>query len=202
MDPATQKEIKDLIILPRSFYAAPTIEVARALLGKFLIFWQAEGAVGGEIVECEAYLGENDPGSHASIRKTPRNSIMFGATGKAYVYFIYGKNYCLNAVAHDGGPGAVLLRAIRPIWGLEVMEKRRKCSALGNLTGGPGKLCHALGITKVNNGWDLVESPLQIMGNKNDLSAREFIATPRIGLSRGEALKLRFILKDNPIIKK
>jgi len=194
--------IEKLTLLPREFYQAPTGEVARALLGKFLVFWDKEGAVGGEIVECEAYLGEHDPGSHASIKKTPRNSIMFGPPGKAYVYFIYGKNFCLNAVAHDGGPGAVLIRALRPLWGIGLMEKRRKCLQFGNLTAGPGKLCQALGITTDHNGWDLLDSQLQILGGEKKIKSGEIIATPRIGLSKGQELPLRFVLRGNPIIRK
>src|SRR6202795_606533 len=133
-------------ILPRTFYARPTVEVARALLGKVLV----HGATAGMIVETEAYLGGDDLAAHTARGVTPRTRVIFGPPGHAYVYLIYGMYECLNLVAdREGTPGCVLIRALAPVAGIEQMRKRRpKARGVGDLASGPGKLTIAMGITR------------------------------------------------------
>ena len=139
-------------LVPRSFYARPPDVVAPELLNKILI-----GPNGsGRIVEVEAYDGVRDPASHAYRGLTPRNSVMFGPPGYLYVYFTYGMHWCANAVCReDGDAAAVLLRAIAPIDGLDLMRAARKVTRDRDLGSGPGKLCQALGIGAAHYGVDL-----------------------------------------------
>ena len=131
--------------LGKKFFNQPTIDLAKSLLGKYLVF----GNLKGIIVETEAYLGYNDPGCHASRGQTLRNAPMFGPAGNIYVYLIYGMYYCFNIVSGKIGEGeAVLIRALEPIEGIPLMQKRRKTTKLENLCSGPGKLTQAFGITK------------------------------------------------------
>jgi DNA-3-methyladenine glycosylase len=156
-------------ILPRSFYLDSPKIVARALLGK-LITHQLNGErLTGRITEIEAYLGLEDPASHSFIGKTPRNAVLFGPPGFAYVYFIYGMHYCLNfSCQPEGEPGGVLIRALEPIEGLDTMARLRGLTTAAKpnqLTSGPGRLCQALGITRANtNGLDVTRrgSPLVV----------------------------------------
>ena len=133
-----------MTILPRSFYNRPTIEVARGLLGKILV----HGQTAGRIVETEAYLGGDDLASHSARGITERTRVIFGPPGHAYVYFIYGMYECLNLVAEpDGKPGCVLIRALEPVAGIEIMQRRRpKARTLRDLASGPGKLTLAMAI--------------------------------------------------------
>src|SRR5262245_58965074 len=144
-----QDWIRGSEILPRDFYARPTIEVARDLLGKILV----HGRVAGIIVETEAYLGLDDLAAHASRGLTTRTRVLFGPPGHAYVYFIYGMYECLNLVAEpDGVPGCVLIRALYPIAGIRAMQLRRpKARTVSDLASGPGKLTLAMGITRAHN---------------------------------------------------
>src|SRR5215470_6625222 len=139
--------------LPRSFYVRPTIEVARDLLGKVLV----HGPTAGIIVETEAYLGGDDLASHSARGITPRTRVIFGPPGYAYVYLIYGMYDCLNLVAEsEGTPGCVLIRAIEPVAGIELMQKRRPSARrIEDLTSGPSRLALALGITKAHYGVDV-----------------------------------------------
>ena len=141
------------MILPRSFYARDTVEVARGLLGKILV----HGETSGKIVETEAYLGGDDLAAHSARGITDRTRVIFGPPGHAYVYFIYGMYECLNLVAEpDGKPGCVLIRALEPVAGIETMQRRRPAAAsLRDLTSGPGRLTLALGITRAQNGVDV-----------------------------------------------
>src|SRR6266568_763871 len=142
----------DVSLLPRTFYEREPSEVAPALLGKLLIRKLRKKILVGRIVEVEAYLGNADPAAHAYAGMTARNAVLFGPAGHAYVYFIYGMYYCLNFSCEPKGmAGCVLLRAIEPISGLEEMARLRRVplkGAPGRLTGGPGKLCQALDITR------------------------------------------------------
>jgi DNA-3-methyladenine glycosylase len=148
-------------ILPRSFYERETVQVARDLLDKVISHRTQDGITSGTIVETEAYLDRRDPGSHASTRMTPRNSVMFGEAGIAYVYFTYGMHYCFNAVAKPPGrAGAVLIRAIEPLEGLEIMRSRRCREDIRELASGPAKLTQALGIGREHNGLDLTRGNL------------------------------------------
>lgn len=141
--------------LPREFYARPTLTVARELIGARLVRVSDGAKLVGLITETEAYIGEEDLACHAKAGRTPRTQVMYGPPGHAYVYFTYGNHWMLNVVTErEGFPAAVLIRAIQPIEGEEVMSARRK----GRDTFGPGKLTQAMGITKSENGVDLTEA--------------------------------------------
>ena len=137
--------MKKLEILKREFYTENSVKVAEKLLGKLLVRELPEGTLIGKIVEVEAYGGRDDPASHAYRGKTPRNQIMFGKPGLAYIYFTYGMHYCLNVKAErEGVPGAVLIRALEPIEGIEIMKKNRGVEKITELTSGPAKLTLSL----------------------------------------------------------
>lgn len=172
--------------LERAFFARDTVTVARALLGQRLVRVVAGARLGGLICETEAYAGPDDPASHA-YRRTPRSAIMYGPPGYAYVYFIYGMYFCLNAVTEaDGQPGAVLLRALLPLEGIQTIRTRRPGVRDNRLTDGPAKLCAALGITGVQNGLDLCTSEELFLLASAPVPGDEVIATPRVGV-RGDA---------------
>jgi DNA-3-methyladenine glycosylase len=142
-------------ILPRDFYNRSTLKVARDLIGARLVHISEGKKLVGLITETEAYISGNDLACHAKAGITPRTQVMFGEPGHAYVYFTYGNHWMLNAVTErEGFPAAVLIRAIQPIEGVEIMLERRN----GRDTFGPGKLCQAMGITKSENGADLTET--------------------------------------------
>jgi len=181
------------------FYIADTVTVARKLLGHVLVHETAEGVTSGRIVETEAYL-RDDPACHASRGKTPRTTVMFGPPGHAYIYFIYGMYYCFNVVTAPEGVGeAVLVRALEPVEGIELMQKRRRTHEMKNLCSGPGKLVLALGITPKQNGAALYEGALRLAAPKNSErpSDDEIITTPRIGINVAAEAPLRFYLKGN-----
>jgi DNA-3-methyladenine glycosylase len=187
--------------LPRSFYNRPPDIVARALLGKLITHEYRGEPLTGRIVEVEAYLGLNDPASHAFVGRTARNAVLFGPPGIAYVYFIYGMHYCLNvSCLPDGQPGGVLFRALIPIDGIATMSMLRGLQSNASakqLTGGPGKLCQALGITRdAQNGIDVTQpsSALRIMDD--GYRTRSIEATPRIGIKKAADLPLRFLIGD------
>ena len=188
-------------ILPRSFYERPTNAVARDLLGKVLVHSTREGRTSGIVVEAEAYLGDGDSGSHASIGATPRNRVMFEDAGIAYVYFTYGMHYCFNAVAKPRGEaGAVLIRALEPIEGKDLMKRRRGNEDLLSLTSGPAKLTQALAINRSQNGVDLTGDHLFF--TEGPPFRFTMGVSPRIGLSRGKDLPLRFFIEDNPHVSR
>ncbi len=182
-------------ILERSFYHRPTVEVARALLGKVLV----HGATAGMIVETEAYLGGEDLAAHSARGLTPRTRVIFGPPGHAYVYFIYGMYECLNLVCEPAGkPGCVLIRALEPIAGVELMRQRRPSARrLQDLASGPGKLTVAMGITRTHNGRDVTRGSLVVRKPPND-DAPEIDITPRIGITKCTELPLRFVIRGNP----
>jgi DNA-3-methyladenine glycosylase len=143
------------MIFPRAFYNRPTLTVARDLIGTQLVRILDRVKLVGLITETEAYISETDLACHAKAGRTPRTGVMYGEPGHAYVYFTYGNHWMLNVVTErEGFPAAVLIRAIQPIEGVEIMSGRRN----GRDTFGPGKLCQAMGITKSENGVDLTET--------------------------------------------
>ena len=155
------------MILQRHFYQRETITVAKALLGKILVHDSSQGTTAGRIVETEAYLGPEDQAAHSSGgRRTARNEVMFGQKGHAYVYFIYGLYHCFNVTVGKvpGKPEAVLIRALEPVAGEDIMAERRgpKKMNVTNLTNGPSKLCMAMDISKAQNKTDLTAPPLYI----------------------------------------
>jgi DNA-3-methyladenine glycosylase len=190
------------MILTQTFYAQETILVAKQLLGCYLVHLEGEETTLGRIVETEAYLW-NDPAAHAFVGKTKRNSVLFGPVGHAYVYFIYGMHYCVNAVTGQAGKGeAVLIRALEPLQGIPVMQKRRHTQQLSLLCNGPARLTKALAITLALNGVPLFDGPLQIWSPESlppaSLSeSAEIVATTRIGISKAKELPLRFYLKGS-----
>lgn len=187
--------------LPQSFFARETSLVARDLLGAVLLSRAGGVETGGRIVETEAYLGADDPGSHAATRGiTARNRVMYGPPGRAYVYFTYGMHHMLNLVTEvDGVAGAVLVRAIEPLFGLDAMMARREGRAGPALTSGPARLTEALGVTLDLNGealggmLDVLEPPYQV---------ENVGVSGRVGLARGHELPLRFFIRDDPYVSR
>jgi DNA-3-methyladenine glycosylase len=178
-------------ILDRSFYARPTVEVARDLLGKVLV----HGPTAGRIVETEAYLGEDDLAAHSARGITNRTRVIFGPPGHAYVYFIYGMYECLNLVAErEGVPGCVLIRAVEPVAGLELMWKRRPAAKrVEDLASGPGRLTLAMGITRKQNGADVTAGPLHVREITRGKTPPVAV-TSRIGISKCADWPLRFVI--------
>jgi len=176
-------------VLPASFYARPTLVVARELLGAVLVHETPDGVVAGRIVEVEAYIGESDPGCHAAAGPTPRNQPLYEAPGRAYVYLNYGVHCLLNAVTeHAGRPAAVLLRAVEPLAGQPLMARRRTRAGQAPpvpaaLCRGPGNLSRAFAVALAHNRTPLDSGALRI--ETGDGAAAEVRWTRRIGLSRG-----------------
>lgn len=167
--------------LPRTFYEQPTLALARALIGARLVRISDGVRLSGLITETEAYIGEEDLACHARHGRTPRTQVMYGPPGHAYVYFTYGNHWMLNVVSEaEGRPAAVLIRAIQPVEGAEVMLKRR----LGRDTHGPGKLCQALGIDKSLNGADLTTPAAGLWIERGRaVPDRAVTIGPRVGLT-------------------
>lgn len=187
--------------LSRAFYARPTLEVARDLLGKALWRRTADGLAGGIIVETEAYVAAIDPAAHAYRGKTPRNASMFAVPGTAYVYRSYGMHYCLNVVTEaEGVAAAVLLRALRPTVGLELMRARRG-SAISDrdLARGPGRLCQALALTLADDGSDLLSDSLWL-SEPTEPGEFRIATTPRIGITRASDWPWRFVVVGDPYV--
>ncbi len=195
--------------LSRKFYLKNTLQVAKELLGKYLVHDDIEGKTVGKIVETEAYLGTEDPASHVyESGKTDRTRIQYGLGGHAYVYLIYGMYHCLNVVTGDKGePKSVLIRALEPIEGEELMRERRGLEVLSGknrveLTNGPGKLCMAMGINKDDSGKDLKGDEIYIIepAEKAEKDNFEIVSGKRINVDYAEEAKRlpwRFYIKNN-----
>ncbi len=204
--------------LSRSFYLRPTLEVARDLLGKFIVCRHRGRRLIGRIVEAEAYR-EGDPASHTFRGRTKRNEVMYSKGGHLYVYFTYGMHFCANVVTRKEGIGeAALIRAVEPIKGIEVMMKNRfpthhptihqfppKADAplaqtthqfLFNLTNGPAKFCQAFGISREQNGTDLVGNTIYLLKGETIPESRIGRST-RIGVTNGGEKRWRFFVKGN-----
>lgn len=178
--------------LPRRFFARDPVVLARDLLGRVLFYRTPEGLLAGRIVETEAYTGEDDPASHAFRGRSARNAVMFGPAGHAYVYFTYGMHYCLNVTAEvSGTAGAVLLRALEPLTGVEIMRARGDHGPEVRVLSGPGKIGRAFGLTLADNGRDFTRGPLGLAAGA-PVPDREVTASPRIGISRAVDLPYRF----------
>ncbi len=194
--------------LPRAFYKPSADLVAPELLGQLLLRHTDRGFCGGPIAEVEAYLFE-DPASHSYVGETARNRSMYGPPGHAYVYFIYGNHYCVNAVTCPKGVGeAVLIRAIEAEVGIDMMRRRRHVTKETDLTNGPAKLCEALDIERSLDSADLCDahSPLFIASNplrKLWLQERgPIVRTTRIGISKGSESMLRFYATKSLFVSK
>ncbi len=179
--------------LKLSFYSRPTVLVARELLGKILVREVDGRPMTGRIVETEAYTGPGDPASHAFRGPTPRSRIMFGPAGIAYVYFCYGVHHLLNVVTEkEGTAGAVLIRGVAPLHGLDLMPDTREQKKEKKILDGPGKLTKALRITLEMNGWDLTQGRDLYIINGGRTGTAAIAAAPRIGIREGTDKLWRF----------
>jgi DNA-3-methyladenine glycosylase len=187
--------------LPAAFYDRPPATVARELLGTVLEHTTPAGRAAGRIVETEAYLGPHDPACHSAAGLTPRTRWIFGAPGTAYVYFIYGRNWCFNTVTEGVGVGsAVLIRALEPIEGLELMRTRRRLARRDrDLTNGPGKLCAALDLDASVNGQSLARGAL-LVRRGGEVPDADVVVTPRIGITKAAEWPHRYFVRDNPYV--
>jgi DNA-3-methyladenine glycosylase len=192
--------------LARPFYARDTLTVARELLGQRLVRLLDGQRVAGRIVEVEAYIGEEDRACHAAPGRTVRNAVMYGPPGRAYVYFIYGMHHCFNVVTErEGFPAAVLVRALEPVEGIEVMRRNRDGRAGVELANGPAKLCYALRIDRALNGADLVSGD-ELWIERDEPIGDERVATgPRVGVrgdERAVTVEWRFHVTDSLHVSK
>lgn len=193
-----------------SFYQRPTEVVAKDLLGKKLVRTirnnnnnNMQFRLAGIIVETEAYGYSDDLASHAYVGPTGRNKIMFGDVGKAYVYFTYGNHFCLNVSARRSKveAGAILIRGIEPVEGIELMRQFRPVDDIYSLTSGPGKLTQALNITSLLNGTDMTNSESEIYIEFGKRPKR-IVTTPRIGITRALDKEWRFVDPSSPFISR
>jgi DNA-3-methyladenine glycosylase len=202
----------DATLLNTEFFNRDPRRVARALLGKLLVRKTSGGILAGRIVETEAYLGTGDAAAHTAAGRTPRNSILFGPPGFAYVYFIYGNHFCLNvSCLPDGVPGGVLFRALEPLFGVEHMAAARGleltkdalCNAtfLKNISSGPGRMAEAFEITRLrDNGKNLVSRRSDLRLMDDGYRVRRVLVTPRIGIVKAAEEPLRFLVAGNPFV--
>lgn len=184
-----------LNILPREFYFQDTVIVAKKLLGKKIVRKIKNDIISGIIIETEAYRHKDDPASHAFRKITERNKTMYGEVGHAYVYFTYGMHYCFNIVAKSEKKeaGAVLIRAIKPIKGINIIQKNRKNANLKNLTNGPAKLSQALKISKKQNGTDLIKNSELFI--TEGIECKKIISSTRIGIKNATEKRWNFKMK-------
>lgn len=188
-------------LLTRNFYERDPVTVARELIGKHLVRRSSHGLCSGVIVETEAYLAANDPASHSYRGRTRKNVTMFGRAGLLYVYPIHAR-HCLNAVTESRGvASAVLIRAVMPLRGIELMQQRRQCPPL-DLARGPARLCEAFAVDRRLDGWDLTRGTRIWIKQPNDgvVGNQVIVTSPRIGVTSGHNLKLRFFLRDSPYV--
>jgi DNA-3-methyladenine glycosylase len=197
-------------ILPREFFNRDPVTVGRELLGKLLIRREGRALLAGRVVEDEAYLGVGDPAAHAYCGRTPRNSVLFGPPGHAYVYFIYGNHYCLNvSCMPEGYAGCVLLRAMEPVFGLPAMARARRLelaatprpTQLRLISSGPGRMSEALGITRLrDNDKDLTEPASDLWFADDGYRPERIAATPRVGITKAVEQPLRFVIAGNRFV--
>jgi DNA-3-methyladenine glycosylase len=199
-------------LLKPEFFNRDPRRVARALLGKLLIRKTPHGTLAGRIVETEAYLGEGDPASHSARGRTPRNAVMFGPPGHAYVYFIYGNHYCLNVSCLPVGvAGGVLFRALEPIAGIAEMAAARdieipdldeaRPALLKKISSGPGRMSEAFGVTRErDNGKDFTSTRSDLRIVEDDYRVRGVTVTPRIGIVKAAERPLRYFITGSPFV--
>ncbi len=181
--------------LTKSFFSRSVHEVAPNLIGATLLF----NGVGGRLVEVEAYH-HTDPAAHSYRGPTPRNAVMFGPPGFAYVYRSYGIHWCLNFVCEPkGSASAVLIRALQPTAGLPLMRRRRGLSEVRLLCSGPGRVCEALGITAAHNGLELDQPPFTLFARSEEL---DVVAGPRIGITKAAEKPWRYGLRGSAFLSK
>jgi DNA-3-methyladenine glycosylase len=196
-------------LLPRSFFEGSPELIGPRLLGKLLVHRSGDGVMAGRIVEVEAYLGPHndppDPAAHAHRGPTPRNEVLFGSAGHAYVYAIYGRYFCMNISCEaEGLAGCVLLRALEPVAGADLMAANRGLSAGAAprlLTTGPSRLCQALGLTrKTHNGLDVTSAASILQVRDDGCSIPEVLVTVRIGINHAVDWPLRFALPEHACV--
>lgn len=199
---------ENFTILSRKFYSRPVLKVARDLLGKIIVKVESNKLLSGRIVEVEAYDGRIDQAAHSFNGMTERNEVMFREGGYFYVYFTYGVHHCCNVVTGKKNSGtAVLIRAIQPIDGIEIMAKRRfgkkklNEKEMFNLTSGPGKICQAFGFTREHSGTDLTGNKIFLIDQKKISSSKTGISE-RIGITRSKELMWRFFEIGNPYLSR
>ena len=189
-------------VLPKDFYERDPALVAKELLGKILVRRLGSEVLSGKIVETEAYYGKNDPASRAYTGRKIFNELMFLDVGKAFIYMVHA-NWLLNIVAHlKNDVGAVLIRAIEPLEGIEIMRKNRKVEDIRNLTSGPGKLTKALAITKEQNGIDVTERSSELTIAEGKMESFEIETSHRIGVKNDLPRELRFFVKGSKFVSK
>jgi DNA-3-methyladenine glycosylase len=193
--------------LAREFYDRDPRTVSRDLLGKVLVRRGRKQLRAARIVEVEAYLGENDPAAHSFAGCTPRNAVLFGPPGYAYVYFIYGNHYCLNvSCLPDGVAGGILFRALEPLAGIEEMARSRgvvinSTRDLPKVTSGPGRLAEAFGITREkDNGKDLTSAHSDLFIVDDGFRVRRILTTLRIGITKASERPLRYLIAGNEFV--
>jgi DNA-3-methyladenine glycosylase len=205
--PARGGEANERIPIPPHFYDRDPRSVSRELLGKVLVREESNKLLTARIVEVEAYLGTDDPAAHSAAGRTPRNQVLFGPPGRAYVYFIYGNHYCLNvSCLADGVAGGVLFRALEPLQGIAAMARARKITIRSDrdlrlLTSGPGRLAEAFRVTRTrDNGKDLTRLDSDLRIEDDGFRVANAMVTPRIGIVKAAELPLRYVIAGNPFV--
>ncbi len=210
--PSGTLELAKVHLLTPEFFARDPRRVGPDLLGKLLLRRENDRALAGRIVEVEAYLGRGDPAAHAAAGLTPRNRVLFGPPGHAYVYFIYGNHYCLNvSCLPEGEPGCVLIRALEPVAGIEEMAHVRgielpltaSAARLRLVASGPGRLTQALGITRPrDNDKNLTEPSSDLVLADDGFRPAKIAVTPRIGITKAAAEPLRYVIAGNEFVSR
>ncbi|HEV7673060.1 MAG TPA: DNA-3-methyladenine glycosylase [Candidatus Angelobacter sp.] len=204
--------MRDAKLLRRSFFNRDPRTVARELLGKLIVRREGRKQLAGRIVEVEAYLGAGDLAAHAAAGHTARNAVIFGPPGHAYVYFIYGVHYCLNiSCLPEGDAGCVLIRALEPVGGIREMANARGLADLDlasardlrKLASGPGKLCEALGITRLrDNSKNMLSSASDLQVVSDGFRMDEILVTQRIGITKATEMPLRYVIAGSSYLSK
>ncbi len=198
------------MLLKRAFFDRDPRMIAPELLGKLIVRRQGRNHLAGRIVEVEAYLGADDAAAHAAAGRTPRNEVIFGPPGHAYVYFIYGMHYCLNiSCMKEGQAGCILIRALEPVSGLEEMALARDLGDLNltahrevrKLTSGPARLCEALEITRPrDNGKDMLSLRSDLQVRNDGYRFEKVSVTSRIGITKAADMPLRYLIAGSPFV--